>query len=107
MAFQDQRATGTWTTPEWAQYYDLQSGDLRPPRLDLAILWLLMSRPCFVGISYALRRAVCENDEWSVTLLDLPENRDLSDSPDPSYKGEALVFVTKYFSGWGLKMKDF
>lgn len=61
--------------------------------------WIWQSSDCFVGISYALRRAVCENDEWSVTLLDLPENRDLSDSPDPSYKGEALVFVTKCFSG--------
>lgn len=46
-----------------------------------------------------MRRVVCENDEWSVTLLDLPESRDLSDSPDPSYNGEALVSVTKYFSG--------
>ena len=34
-----------------------------------------------------------------MTLLDLPESRDLSDSPDPSYNGEALVSVTKYFSG--------
>ena len=47
----------------------------------------------------ALRRVVCKNGKWSVTFLDLPKNRDLSDSLDPSYKDEALVSVTKCFSG--------
>lgn len=50
-------------------------------------------------ISCALRRVVGENDGWSLMVLEMPKNRDLSHYPDTSYKGEVWVLVTRSFGG--------